>query len=172
MLLLFLALWLFGCAYTDIKQRKLPNTLTLGAYLAALLVFLLMQRSLLGASISSALLAWSVAIVLTLPAYAVGWLAAGDVKMLSALGLMTSLKFMLLSYAIAGIMAGFIVLYSVLGPRYLLYLNLQLGKLGWQLPLTTTRQDGALPFGALLAIGGLAMLALHTMGMVNVVAAA
>lgn len=130
-----------------------------------------MQQSLLGASVYAGLLAWCAALVLTLPAYAVRWLGAGDVKMLSALGLMTGLQFMLLSYAVAGILAGVIVLYSVLGPRYLPYLNLQLAKFGWQLPAATSLTGRSLPFGALMAFGGLLMLALHTTGMMNVVAA-
>ena len=167
-----IVLWLVSCAYTDIKWRKITNSLTLGAYLPALLVLIMMQQTLLGASVSAGLLAWLVALVLTLPAYAVNWLGAGDVKMLSVFGLMTGLQFMLSSYAVTGILAGLIVVCSLLGRRYIPYLNLQLSKLGWQLPAAAMINGKSLPFGALLAVGGLLLLALHLTGIVNVVAVA
>mgnify|MGYP005849194045 CR=1 FL=1 len=81
--------WLLLCAITDLRWHKLPNVLTLGACLPALTVLIFQQHSLLGASLSSALTGWCLAMLLTLPAYAVGWLGAGDVKMFSAMGLMT-----------------------------------------------------------------------------------
>ncbi len=170
--ILFLFVWSIGCLYSDIKDRKLPNWLTLGAYLPALLVLVLMQQTLLGASVSAGLMAWLVALALTLPAYAVNWLGAGDVKMLSAFGLMTGLQFMLSSYLIAGLLAGIIVLYSLLSRRYIPYLNLQLSRLGWQLPAAAMINGKTLPFGALLAVGGLLVLTLHLTGIVNVVAVA
>lgn len=167
-----LASWLVILACSDIFKRKLPNYLTLGAIFVAVLTLVLFGNSLLGASISSCLVALTCALILTLPAYIVRWLGAGDVKMLSALALMTGLEFMLLSYAVAGILAGIIVLYSVIGQRYLPYLNLYLTKLGLQLPIATVIKGRALPFGALMAFGGLLMLALHLTGIVNVVAVA
>ena len=167
-----LIIWLIACLYSDIKNRKLANWLTLGAYLPALLVLTIMQQTFLGASLSAGLLAWLVALVLTLPAYALNWLGAGDVKMLSAFGLLTGLQFMLASYVVAGLLAGLVVLYSLLGRRYIPYLNLQLSKLGWQLPAVAMINGKVLPFGAFLAVGGLLMLALHLTGIVNVVAVA
>lgn len=131
-----------------------------------------MQQTLLGASVLAGLMAWLVALALTLPAYAANWLGAGDVKMLSAFGLMTGLQFMLSSYLIAGLLAGMIVLYSLLSRRYIPYLNLQLSRLGWQLPAAAMINGKTLPFGALLAVGGLLVLALHLTGIVNVVAVA
>ena len=120
---------------------------------------------------SAGLLAWLVALVFTLPAYALNWLGAGDVKMLSAFGLLPGLQFMLASYVVAGLLAGLVVLYSLLGRRYIPSLNLQLSKLGCQLPAAAMINCKVLPFGAFLAAGGLLMLALHLTGIVNVVAA-
>lgn len=158
---LLLSVWLICCAVSDLRWRKLPNLLTLGAYLPALAVIVFFHQSLLGAAVNSALMGWWLAILLTLPAYAVRWLGAGDVKMLSAMGLMTGWQFTLLSFAIAGLMAGAVTLLWLFLQRNLPYLNLKLARWDSQLPAMPILAGKALPFGTLLAMGGLTTLGLQ-----------
>lgn len=160
-LLILLGVWLVCCAISDLRWRKLPNALTLGAYLPALAVIVFFHHSLLGSPVSSALTGWGLALLLTLPAYAVRWLGAGDVKMLSAMGLMTGWQFTLLSFAIAGLMAGAVTVTWLFLQRNLPYLNLKLARWDSQLPAIPVLAGKALPFGTLLAVGGLTALGLQ-----------
>lgn len=152
--------WLLLCAGADLLWRKLPNLLTLGAYLPALLALIVFHQSLLGASAFSAMTGWWLAVLLTLPAYALCWLGAGDVKMLSVLGLMTGWQFLLLTFVIAGLLAGAVVLLWLFLQHSIPYLNLKLAR--WhQLPVMPVLQGRALPFGTILAVAGLMMLGLQ-----------
>lgn len=147
----FLTIWCLACAFYDFKQRRLPNFLTLGIHIPALALLLISGQGLLGASISSCLMAWILALALTVPAYAANWLGAGDAKYLAAIGLLTGLKFLLISYIIAGLMAGLIILVWLSAQRYLPYVNLQLSPLNLRLPALPVLQGKSLPFGAILA---------------------
>lgn len=147
--------WLLLCAGADLRWRKLPNVLTLGAYLPAVLILVFAQQSLLGAGVGEAILGWLLAIVLTLPAYALRQLGAGDVKMLTALALMSDWQFLIFSFAVAGLLAGSTVLIWLLLQRYLPYMNLKLARFGQQLPAMPVLQGRKLPFGAMIALGGL-----------------
>ena len=83
-------LWLGLCAVQDIRQRQIANGLTLGAALLALLYLLFMRSTWLGAPAGEGGWAFALALLLTLPGYALGRFGAGDVKLLAALGLATS----------------------------------------------------------------------------------
>lgn len=156
-----LSVWLLLCAIADLRWRKLPNILTLGAYLPAMLALILSQKSLLGATAFPALAGWLLAVLLTLPAYTLNWLGAGDVKMLSALGLMTGWQFLLITFVIAGLLAGVVVLSWLFLQRSLPYLNIKLARWDQQLPAIPVLQGKAMPFGALLGIAGLIVLFLN-----------
>lgn len=160
----FLAIWCLVCAFYDIKQRRLPNLLTLGMHIPALVILLLTGQGLLGASVSSSFAAWWLALLLTLPAYAVNWLGAGDVKFLAALGLLTGLNFLLTSYVIAGLLAVLIVLVWLTLQRLMPYLNLQLASFNFQFPLVPVLTGKVLPFGAILTAGVLTTLFLNPAG--------
>lgn len=73
----------FAACVTDVRERRIPNVLTFGAAVAALLV-----HGLTGGS--SALLqaagGWLLGTVLFLPFFLLGGMGAGDVKLLAALG--------------------------------------------------------------------------------------
>ena len=73
---------LFACV-TDVRSRRIPNVLTFGAALAALL-----YQSTVGGSagVQSALFGWFVGTALFLPFFLLGGMGAGDVKLLAALG--------------------------------------------------------------------------------------
>lgn len=120
----------------------------------AILALLLLHQSLLGFSISAALIGWALALLLTVPGYALRQLGAGDVKMLSAMGLLSDWQFMLISFAVAGLIAGGVTLFWLASQRYFPYLNLKLERFGLQLPVMPTFHGRKLPFGAMLAVGG------------------
>lgn len=150
--------WCLACAFYDLKQRRLPNLLTLGMHIPALVILLITGQGLLGASVSSSAAAWGLALMLTLPAYALNWLGAGDVKFMAAMGLLTGLKFLLISYVIAGLLAGSIVFVWLALQRILPYLNLQLASTNFQFPAVTQLSGKVLPFGAILTAGALGTL--------------
>ena len=81
--------WLVVCAQQDIRQRQIANRLTLGALLLALFYLLWSGSTWLGTSRAEGLWALCLALLLTLPGYALGRLGAGDVKMLAALAPLT-----------------------------------------------------------------------------------
>jgi len=67
----------------DLGSRRIPNALTLGAAVVAIV----MQALLNGWSgVLSAVSGWAVGVVLFLPLYALGGMGAGDVKLLAAIG--------------------------------------------------------------------------------------
>ena len=159
-----LVIWCLACAIYDLKQRRLPNFLTLGMHIPALVVLILTGQGLLGASVSSSFAAWGLALLLTLPAYAFNWLGAGDVKFLAALGLLTGLNFLLTSYVFAGLLSGLIVLVWLTLQRLMPYVNLQLSSFNFQLPHIPRLNGKVLPFGAILTAGILTALLLNPAG--------
>lgn len=105
MAVLIVLIWSAVCAGYDLKFRRLPNLLTLGAHIPAIGVLIWTGQGLLGSDAKSCLIAWCLAIVLTLPAYIVKWLGAGDVKLLSAIALVGGFKIMAFSYVIAALLS-------------------------------------------------------------------
>lgn len=90
--------WLMLCAVQDARQRLLANRLTLGAALLALIYVLWTGTTWLGAPSGQALLAFILALLLTLPGYALGRLGGGDVKLLVALALASNAEYLLASF--------------------------------------------------------------------------
>jgi prepilin peptidase CpaA len=70
-------------AVTDIRQRRIPNALTLGGAACALL-----YRGLSGgfAGLGSSVGGWAVGLALFMPMYLIRGMGAGDVKLLGAVG--------------------------------------------------------------------------------------
>ena len=68
---------------TDIRSRRIPNLLTFGAALAAI-VFHTFASGLDG--LSAATFGWLLGVAMFLPFFALGGMGAGDVKLLAALG--------------------------------------------------------------------------------------
>lgn len=101
--------WSSVVAWFDWRTRRIPNLLSLGAWLVGLAVLLLTGHSLLGAPASSALLAAAGALLVTLPGYLSKHLGAGDVKFLVATGLLSSWPLTLICFtvgALIGAIAG------------------------------------------------------------------
>jgi prepilin peptidase CpaA len=98
--------WAAAIAYSDLRSRRIPNVMSLGAWLAALTVLVLTGCSVLGYGWQDVMRATGLAFALTLPAYALKWLGAGDVKMLVAIALMTSFDITLHTALLAGLAGG------------------------------------------------------------------
>jgi prepilin peptidase CpaA len=77
-----LAVSLAGC-FTDLRTRRIPNTLTFSAAVAAI-VFHLLVNGPQAAAMSVA--GWFVGVLLFAPFFVVGGLGAGDLKLLGAVG--------------------------------------------------------------------------------------
>lgn len=100
---LFLFAWLALCAAQDIRQRQIANSLTLGAFLLALGYLLWSGTTWLGATPAEGGWAFTLAVLFTLPGYALGRLGAADVKLLGALALATNCEYLLGTFIGAGL---------------------------------------------------------------------
>jgi prepilin peptidase CpaA len=156
------AVLLVGC---DLRQRRLPNLLTLGGFTAGLLLTVLTGQTALGESPVSGWLALGLAMLLTLPAYLAHLLGAGDVKLASAIALLTGLYPFTLVFALAA----FIALGMTL-----------LARLAWYMPYAqdiaalvggpagrTTGRARSVPFGAALALALLLLILGQSVGVVG-----
>ncbi|AZF03431.1 prepilin peptidase [Pseudomonas sp. R5-89-07] len=107
-------LWLGICAVQDTRQRLLANRLTLGVAVLAGVYLFCTGSTWLGASIGQGLWAFILALLLTLPGYALGRLGAGDVKLLAALALVSDADYLLWSFIGAAVAN---VLWLLLAPK-------------------------------------------------------
>ena len=98
--------WLAACSVQDLVQRHISNLLTFGAAALALLWLLCTGHTWLGANAAEGGWALLVALVLTLPGYALNKLGAGDVKLLAALALATDRPTILGTVIGAGLFIG------------------------------------------------------------------
>ncbi len=147
--------WAGLLAYFDIRSRRLPNWLTLGAWVVGGLLLVTHQRSWMSGTWSSALLGAGFGALVTLPAYMIRKLGAGDVKMLVGIGLLTSLAFTVTCFVFAAIVGGLLALLWLLldRSRHLLELlppTLPAGLHTW---LLTPLEARKMPYGALFALG-------------------
>lgn len=102
-----LLLMVVAAAINDLASRRIPNLLLLGGVMGALVLHLLSPAPL------AALLAWlggaAVGLCIFLPFYLVRGMAAGDVKMMAAVGAFTGprevLDIAILAWCAGGIMA-------------------------------------------------------------------
>ena len=153
---LVVVVWLVLCAMQDIRQRQIANRLTLGVALLALLYLLWSGSTWLGTSRSEGLWALILALLLTLPGYALGRLGAADVKMLAALALASNSTYLLWSLIGAGVAN---VAWLVCGPRLLPLASQGVrARLGY----LVVEPSKKLPFAPFLLVGfTLAWLVLH-----------
>lgn len=145
--------WAFSCGGYDLVFRRIPNVLTLGAHVGALIMLAVSGQGLFAASVTSCLIAWFLALALTLPAYAFNRLGAGDVKMLAAIGLASGLETMLIAYAIAGLLIGGIAVVWLMAYRWIPWFAPQLLRIGINAPVIAEPNGRMLPFGLGLALG-------------------
>lgn len=99
----------FGATWFDLRERRLPNALTVGAFATAMVLRIPLGLEALSAGFLGALLAFGLA----LPFFLVGGLGGGDVKLLTAVGAFLgprNLWFALLVMAlVGGVMAVFVI---------------------------------------------------------------
>jgi prepilin peptidase CpaA len=144
---LVLLVWLALCAVQDIRRREISNRLTLGAGLLALVYLLWTGTTWLGAPAAEGGLAFVLALLFTVPGYALGRLGAGDVKLIVALGLATNSFYVLGTFIGAGLASA---AWLLLAPRLWPLMNQGLrNTLQYLDPARPTKQ----PFVPFLLIG-------------------
>lgn len=103
-----LSLWLAAVLWSDLRRRRIPNTLLLLLLVPALLAVMINSRGLLGVGPWASLAGLMVAALL-LPGYAAGQMGAGDVKLAAVLGLLlgpaAGLEMLLISALLIGLAA-------------------------------------------------------------------
>ncbi len=108
--LVLLALLFWSCLF-DLAQRRIPNRLLAIALVGALALHLAYSPP--AALLTTYLAGMGVGLVMFLPVYLLGGMAAGDVKLMATVGAFTgpamALEICLLSYVAGGVMAVLIV---------------------------------------------------------------
>lgn len=139
--------WLGVCAVQDVRQRMLANRLTLGAALLALIYLCWTGTTWLGATAGQGLWAFFLALLLTLPGYALGRLGAGDVKLLAALALASDSEYLLGAFIGAAIAN---VLWLLVAPKLWPHMSQGLkNAMGFLAPNPSKK----LPFAPFLLVG-------------------
>lgn len=154
--ILVLASWALIVICYDICTRKIPNFLSLGALFIASLVLVITGLSVTLQPVSSALIGFVLALVLTIPGYLFKVLGAGDVKLLAAIGLLCGVNMMLTTFAVAAIS---VVVFWLLWTKarwlsQILPLNINVAA------TTRTPKEKNIPFGAALGAGLILILLL------------
>ena len=119
-------------------SRRIPNVFSLGAIVAGLTYLAYAGNALLSGTWLDVLLGVLLALLLTLPAYIMRWLGAGDVKLLLAIASLGGWEAVITSFAVAGLLCGISALIVV---QYAIYTGRSPESKRW------------LPFGAMLATG-------------------
>ncbi|MHA3738029.1 prepilin peptidase [Pseudomonas sp. Eth.TT006] len=115
-----LLIWLAVCAAQDARQRRIANGLTFGAGALALIYLLATGTTWMGADAQQGLWAGALALALTLPGYFMGRMGAGDVKLMTAMGLATNGLFLLCAFIGAAIAS---LLWLLIAPRVWLHMS-------------------------------------------------
>lgn len=152
--------WAAACGGYDLAFRRIPNVLTLGAHGGALAMLAVTGQGWLGASPSSCFAAWALALILTVAAWVLKRLGAGDAKLLAAMGLAGGMEAMLVAYAIASLLVGGTAIVWMLAYRWMPLLAPQLASIGIDAPAIPEPKGRMLPFGLGLAIGFVVALVL------------
>lgn len=114
-----IVLWLGLCAVQDMRQRQIANGLTLGVGLLALLYLSWTGVTWLGAPAKEGGWAFALALLLGLPGYVLGRFGAGDVKLLAALGMATTVDPLLWSLiGAAPVLAAWLLIHQWVSARH------------------------------------------------------
>ncbi|WP_242208427.1 MULTISPECIES: prepilin peptidase [unclassified Pseudomonas] len=147
-----LLIWLVLCAAQDARQRRIANALTLGVGALALIWLLSTGSTWLGAEAAQGGWACVIALALTLPGFFMGRMGAGDVKLMTALGLATDGLFILGVFIGAGFAS---VVWMLLAPRVWLHMSQGLRDRLRYLGPTMSKK---LPFAPFVLVGTLLVL--------------
>jgi Flp pilus assembly protein protease CpaA len=115
---MIVAAWCLGVVFTDLRFRRIPNSLMVGAYLVAGLSLLITGHALMGPHWQSVILGVGVSLALTLPAYAARLLGAGDVKLILAIALIGGWYLTLFAFVIASILAITFVIANIIFTQF------------------------------------------------------
>lgn len=140
--------WAMLIIFYDIRSRIIPNYLSIGAVLLALLVLSVTGQTVTHEPISSAIIGLIIALLITIPAYAFKLLGGGDVKFLCSISLLCGVNVMIISFVIASL--SLFVILIILSRLYLLniILPLDIKVLAKRAP-----KEKYIPFGAAIAVG-------------------
>lgn len=147
-----LFIWLVLCAAQDARQRRISNAMTFGAAALALAYLLWTGSTWLGADAGQGGWACLIALALTLPGYFMGRMGAGDVKLMTALGLATDGVFILGVFIGAGVAS---LIWVLLAPRVWLHMSQGLRD---RLRYLAPEMSKKLPFAPFVLIGAGAVL--------------
>ena len=151
-----LLIWLAVCAAQDARHRRIANALTFGAGALALIYLLVTGTTWLGAEAQQGLWAGVIALVLTLPGYFMGRMGAGDVKLMTAMGLATNGLFILCAFIGAGVAS---LIWLLVAPRVWLHMSQRLRE---HLRYMAPEMSKKLPFAPFVLAGTiLALLWFH-----------
>ena len=130
--------WALGIVLCDARSRRIPNAFSLGVVICGCAYLAYAGHAVLGGGWLDVLLGLLFALLLTLPAYLMRWLGAGDVKLLLAIASLGGWQAVLISFAVAGILSG---VSAVAVTQYATYFRQYPTSKRWA------------PFGAMLAVG-------------------
>jgi prepilin peptidase CpaA len=116
-------IWLTLCAAQDARQRHIANVLTLGVGGLAAVYLLVTGHTWLGAEAVQGGWAFLLALLLTLPGYLLKRFGAGDVKLMTALGLATDGHHLLGAFIGAALVSA---LWIVVVPKLWLHMSQRL----------------------------------------------
>lgn len=142
-----LLIWLTLCAAQDARQRQIGNSLTLGVGGLALVYLLVTGHTWLGADAVQGGWAFLLALLLTLPGYLLNRFGAGDVKLMTALGLATDGTH-LLGVFIGAALAS--VFWLMIAPKLWLHMSQRLRE---HLRFMAVEKSKKLPFAPFVLIG-------------------
>ncbi len=148
-------------AASDIRTRRIPNVLTVCAFLVALAL-----RSFLGAgTLLDGLQGAGLALVLVLPLFALGAVGGGDVKLLIAVGAFIGPSGLLITLLATAIAGGVLAIAEGIRGGTIIPLLLNTGNLAkycftfgrsGSRPTLATQGSISVPYGVAIAVGSLA----------------
>lgn len=155
------ALVLGVAVVTDLRDRRIPNVVTVTGLFAAVLLEAVFER----AAPTSALAGAGFALVLGFALFALGGIGAGDAKLFAAVGAFVGPQGVLVAIIYGGLAGGVIVFVDawrrgslralLTGTRDVLLNLVTFGRAGQRRTLSSP-DARALPYGVAIAIGGLA----------------
>lgn len=159
---LALGTWALLIAVWDLSRRRIPNSLSLGAWSVAALSLVLAGQTWMGTPWWPTLWTTAAAFAVGVPAYALGKLGAGDVKLMVAMALLTSPMVFAVSYAVAGLLALALLALHAMRVQGSLLHHPRLERLAARLLDNPQAPEAGvkMPFGTLLCTG--LIVALHT----------
>lgn len=142
-----LLIWLTLCAEQDARQQHIANALTLGVGALAMAYLLSTGTTWLGAEAVQGGWAAVLALALTLPGYRWRRLGAGDVKLMTALGLATDGQLLLGTFIGAALAS---VLWLLFAPKLWLHMSQGLRR---RLRYMAPSKSKKLPFAPFVLAG-------------------